>query len=146
VSSGGVPMQQGFEVIEHPSDLGLDITAESREGLFSEAVHGLLHVIGGDLPIRSADTRRIHLHAPDVQALFVRWLSEILYLYDGEKFLAGETVVHRLTEHEIEATVRGERLNPRRHRVALDVKAVTYHQLCVEQTSDGWHARVFLDI
>jgi SHS2 domain-containing protein len=40
----------------------------------------------------------------------------------------------------------GETHNPARHRVKLIVKAVTWHQLRIEQTAGGWSAQVYLDI
>jgi SHS2 domain-containing protein len=33
-----------------------------------------------------------------------------------------------------------------RHQLRLMVKAVTYHQLALERTPQGWHARVYVDI
>jgi SHS2 domain-containing protein len=45
------------------------------------------------------------------------------------------------------ATVRGEPIDPKRHALRADVKAVTYHQFEVIQTETGsWKARVVVDI
>jgi SHS2 domain-containing protein len=45
------------------------------------------------------------------------------------------------------ATVRGEPIDPKRHALRADVKAVTYHQFEVIQTeTGGWKARVVVDI
>ena len=46
----------------------------------------------------------------------------------------------------LEAEARGEPLDPLRHRLQADVKAVTLHRLRVEQTARGWEASVVLDI
>ena len=40
----------------------------------------------------------------------------------------------------------GERIARSRHRLYGLVKAVTYHQLAVEQRDGGWSARVILDV
>ena len=47
---------------------------------------------------------------------------------------------------ELEATAAGEPYDPERHPVKIAIKAVTYHQLAVEQTASGWRARVIFDI
>ena len=50
-----------------------------------------------------------------------------------------------MVEHspgELRVTARGERLSPERHSIRREVKAVTYHDLEVTDTS----ARVLLDI
>ena len=47
----------------------------------------------------------------------------------------------------LSGVVRGESINPRRHHLRSDVKAVTYHQFEVGRLeSGGWKARVVLDI
>lgn len=41
----------------------------------------------------------------------------------------------------------GERFEPGRHQIKLLVKAITYHQLALEETGKGhWRARVYVDI
>ena len=40
----------------------------------------------------------------------------------------------------------GELLDPARHALSREVKAVTYHDLIVEPTAAGWLAEVIVDI
>jgi len=42
--------------------------------------------------------------------------------------------------------VTGEFIQEQKHRLRIDVKAVTYHQLSVRQEPNGSTVRVFLDI
>ena len=46
----------------------------------------------------------------------------------------------------LHATAIGEQLDPQRHQMRVDVKAVTLHRFRVEQTEQGWEAFVILDI
>jgi SHS2 domain-containing protein len=46
----------------------------------------------------------------------------------------------------LSATARGEPLDPGRHSLLHEVKAITYHGLTVEQTDQGWLAEVIVDI
>jgi SHS2 domain-containing protein len=48
--------------------------------------------------------------------------------------------------HHLDAVARGERIDPGRHHTRADVKAVTLHHFSLQQTSQGWQARVILDI
>jgi SHS2 domain-containing protein len=54
--------------------------------------------------------------------------------------------LHALEDTSLAAVVRGERMDRARHQLRLMVKAVTYHQLALEETPQGWHARVYVDI
>jgi SHS2 domain-containing protein len=49
------------------------------------------------------------------------------------------------TETALSAVLRGEALDPARHRVHGELKGVTWHGLAVEETSGGLRARVILD-
>ncbi len=46
----------------------------------------------------------------------------------------------------LEAAAWGEPMDPSRHELNHEVKAITYHGLKVEQTADGWLAEVIVDI
>jgi SHS2 domain-containing protein len=52
----------------------------------------------------------------------------------------------KVTDAGLTATARGEPYDPARHVLAHEVKAITYHELKVEQTADGWLAEVIVDI
>ncbi len=139
----------GYEQIEHTADVGLRVWAVSVDELFAEAARGLLSVMGaaaGDAPQTSL---RVEIDAPDVEALLVDWLSELLYLFEGRGVVPHpvETRVLRGpgSEWRLEAEVSG----PGAERFVQHgpaVKAVTYHGLSVAETARGWEARVYLDV
>ncbi len=92
------------------------------------------------------EERTVKLEAVDIEHLLVKWLTEILYVYDGQQFAAKSFVIDRLTSTTITATICGERFSLRKHRTKLDVKAVTYHQLSIRESKEGSVVRMFLDI
>ena len=46
----------------------------------------------------------------------------------------------------MKATARGEPIDPERHELDMEVKAITYHGLKVERDGDGWLAEVIVDL
>jgi SHS2 domain-containing protein len=50
------------------------------------------------------------------------------------------------SEFRLVAIGIGEKIDPSRHEQRADVKAVTLHQLKVEETSGGWRCFVILDV
>jgi SHS2 domain-containing protein len=79
-------------------------------------------------------------------SLLVNWLSEVLYRFDAEGWLFHDFEVEDLTDHSLAAMARGEKFDRRRHQAKLMVKAITYHQLDLRQTGQGWRAQVYVDI
>lgn len=136
----------GFRVLEHPSDLGIHARGRTLSEALAQAARGLLSVICDLSTIEPRMTREISVQGSDVEQLVVRWLSEILYLYDGRQFLCCAFTIHRLTDTHLESSVQGEPLDLGRHKTRLDVKAVTYHQLSVREEGGWWLIEVFLDI
>ena len=78
--------------------------------------------------------------------LLVNWLSEILYEHDAERRLFHDFRIENLDDHVASGLAWGEKIDPARHRTNLMVKAITYHQLSLQQTAGGWRAQVYVDI
>jgi SHS2 domain-containing protein len=139
-------MNGGFSILEHPSDIGIEVTGNSLAEVFRNAASGLMSVIIEPGPVVPDESREITLSAVDTGMLLVRWLSEILYLFDGQGFVPAEFRMDEVTETTLRAVIRGEMLDTARHSMRQDVKAVTYHQLAITKEPAGITARFFLDI
>ena len=135
-----------FEILEHPSDIGIEARGATMAEAFQNAALGLMSIIAGSSKIESNEMRFISLLALDRENLLVRWLTEILYLVDAEKFLTAETRFEMMDETSLKAKVFGQQIDASKHDLKLDVKAITYHKLMVDKVNDIWIARVFVDI
>ena len=113
---------------------------------FEEAAGGLISIILDPSTVGKGDGRQIRVTGTDKEQILVRFLSELLYLYDGLGFVAREISVESLSDTELCAAVKGEKFQSDRHTTRLDVKAITYHQISVEESGEGARVRVFLDI
>ena len=92
------------------------------------------------------EERELETRGVDYPDLMVNWLSEVLYLFDTNQFAARDFRVDDIAADRLRATLIGEPREPERHPWELIIKAVTYHQLKVEQRNSRWQAEVFLDI
>ena len=116
-----------FENFDHTADIGLRIAAATLEELFVDAARGLTSLLVENVgDIRPALTETIQLAGSDIDYLLFDWLNELLFRFETSKLLCCEFNV-RLSEQGLEATVRGEPSDPVRHRLAHEVKAITYH-------------------
>jgi len=135
-----------FEILEHPSDLGIESHGKTIEEMYCNAAHGLMFVIAGSSIIDSRGERIINISAINLENLLVRWLSEILFFYDAEKFLTADVKFGMLNDTFLKARIIGEPFDASKHKLKLDIKAITYHQLKIEKLNEIWTARVFVDI
>ncbi len=135
-----------FRVLEHTADIGFEAFGASREELFANVALALIHLVVDLDSIRPLRELTIRAKGSDPLGLLVNWLSEILYLHDAEAWLFRDFSVQELGDNTITARARGEKFDRARHQAKLLVKAVTYHQLALEETPQGWRARVYVDI
>jgi SHS2 domain-containing protein len=76
-------------------------------------------------------------------------LQEIVFLKDAEKLLLRARSVRVQEKGDFwRATVefQGEPIDPERHDLIVDVKAVTLHRLNVENSDRRWTATVVVDV
>lgn len=135
-----------YELFEHTADLGLRATAPDLDALFAEMARCLSAAILEDpTTVRPATAVTVEIAGADREFLLFDWLKELLYRFDAEHQVFGRFDV-RVRPDGLSATAWGEPLDPERHLLNHEVKAITYHELSVTPTAGGWQAEVIVDI
>ena len=137
---------QPFRILEHTADIGFEAFGATRAEVFANAGRALFHIIVDSAAVGPREEVNTLTHGTNPSELLVNWLSELLFLQDAEGWLFRDFEVISLSENSIEAVARGEKFDPARHQIKLLVKAITYHQLVLEETARGWRAQVYVDI
>jgi SHS2 domain-containing protein len=135
-----------FRILEHTADVGLEAFGRTRAEAYCNAARALFHLI---VDLDSIDPRAemtLRVQGPDPRNLLVNWLSELIYLHDAEGWLLRDFDILNLQDDSLSAVARGEKFERSRHQSKLRVKAITYHQLALEKTAEGWRAQVYVDI
>ncbi len=135
-----------FRVLEHKADVGFEAFGRTREELFTNAAAALTDLMVDLDSIQAREKIGIRAEGSEASGLLVNWLAEILYLWDAEHWLFRSFEMARLSDQVAEAEASGEKFDPRRHAVKMQVKAITYHQLALEPARGGWRAQVYVDV
>jgi SHS2 domain-containing protein len=135
-----------YELFEHTADLGLRVRAADLHELFAEAGRGFLAMIVENVgEVGTAESVHFRVEGRDPADLLVDWLHELLVAFETRRIILSDFRV-RVGDDGLEAEARGEGLDPDRHRLLHEVKAITYHGLKVERAGEGWLAEVIVDI
>ena len=134
-----------FEFIDHTADVGIRVEAPTLEDLFETAGLAFTEVVTSAESLDCSVEQRFKLEEDNIETLLVSWLQELLYLLDTEELVFSRFQV-RLHDCSLEATAWGEVFDPDRHMIKTEIKAVTYHQLEVAESDQGWQAQVIFDI
>lgn len=133
-----------YETLSHTADAGIEATSATFTGLVADLASGMFALMA-EPGTGGASKIVVVVSAADREDLVVDLLSELLYQSEVEDVLLGDFEVEQLRELELKVSARGVPLG----EVQLTgppIKAVTYHQVGVQQTKDGWRARVFFDV
>lgn len=136
-----------YEHFEHTADLGLHIYGESLKELFENACEALCAQLTEPCRVMPAESREVELEANSGEELLRSWLAELLFLFSGQAWLARKAEITEITPTRLTATIYGERSDPVRHEIEVEIKAVTWHMLGIEKQADGTlRGTVVLDI
>ncbi|GAB7020050.1 archease [Halostagnicola sp. A-GB9-2] len=150
----------GFELREHTADIAVGATGDSLESVFGAVADGLAAASTEDIPQTGGDRFSLTVSAENLEALLFDYIDELIYLRDVRLELPVDNRVEKLeiaelgesrtkddsadeTAYSIEATARGVPLS---EITAREIKAVTYSEMRLEETDDGWEAYVVFDV
>ncbi|MFQ5649652.1 MAG: archease [bacterium] len=135
-----------FNHIEHTADAGIKVFASDMKTLFENAAAGLFDLITNLDKVACRDFRDVHVESTDREALLVRWLSELNYLFLTQEMIFADFEISQLNERRLLARIGGEPLDLDKHEIYTEVKAVTYHGLYIEERSNGCEAQIIFDL
>ena len=135
-----------YQIIDHTADLGIIVKGVDEKDVFIRAAYAMTDLmVEGDIS-KETVIKDVLVEGEDFPDLMVRWLGEILYLFDGEKLIVNSIKIKSISPIQLKSTFTLSSFDPEHHQVKREIKAVTYHQISVEKVNDGWQARVIFDI
>lgn len=134
-----------FALRDHTADVGVEATGPDLGAVFAACADGTAHAMCETVP-ETGSRFGLTVRAERVEALLFDYLDRLIYERDVRAVLPVDSeAAVRETDGEwlVEASARGV---PLADVVAREIKAVTYSQMVVEETPDGWRAYVVLDV
>jgi SHS2 domain-containing protein len=139
-----------WETFDHTADLGLRIRGDDLEDLFRTAAEALTNVIVSNQDqVRSEVYEGVGMEAASLEELLVDWLNDLVYRCEVEHEVYGKFEVSldlARVRPRLSAFIEGESIDPARHVLDHEVKAVTRHGLKIVHDQGGWLAEVVVDI
>ena len=132
------------------ADAAFEASGRTPEEVFRAAADALMNLMVENMDsIERKKNRKIAVDDFDMDMLLFKFLDELIFHKDAhELLLRVESIIIAKRDGRFLATAdaRGEKIDPGKHRLNVDVKAVTLHDFALTQTGDIWTAHVHLDI
>ena len=141
-----------FEIVEHTADKGIRAYGRSLLEVFENAAYGMFSLVIDASRADTAGRRDVGVTGFDKEELLVRWLGELLFLYETEGAAFCGFHIRELDQVEeggpwrLRATCDYAAAADKIERKASPVKAVTYHGLKIEESQGIWAASVIFDV
>jgi len=135
-----------FEELSHTADWSLRVWAEDLPHLFMETAKGMNALAGTKLAEKPRIRRTFSTSAMDIESLLVSFLSELVYYAEQDRLAFDHFDLSLKSEDGqpccLSAVLRGA------HILALDkpIKAVTYHNLQIQQITKGYEVEIVFDV
>ena len=132
------------------ADVAFEASGATIEEMFVAAADATMNVMVADLDtIEFTERRSLRVESDALDMLLFELLQELIFFKDADMLLlrVPEVRIERGDDGcSLAAEAYGEPIDPLKHDLVVDVKAVTLHLFRVEQVSSGWEATVILDI
>jgi SHS2 domain-containing protein len=137
-------MNYQFEILEHPADIRLKVTALSKKGLFRGALKGMASIINGQECLKEEIIeKKIEILSLDEETLLVDFLNEVLAQTDIYNSVFSEIKIEEFTSQKIRGKIKGHKVE----RFKEEIKGVTYHGLDIIKNKKGlWEVIILFDI
>jgi SHS2 domain-containing protein len=131
----------GFEEISHTADWSVRVWAPDLPSLFAEAARAMNSLAGITTDHSSRVKQTFESEAPDAESLLVAFLSELVY-YQEQENLAFDVFGIKIESSRLRVEMEGGQITS----TDKAIKAVTYHNLKIERTSDGFETTIVFDV
>jgi len=131
----------GFEEISHTADWSARVWAEDLPSLFAESARAM-NTLAGTVTGQGPRVKRMfESEGLDAESLLVAFLSELVY-YQEQENLVFDTFELKVDAQRLKVEMEGAQSASSEKAI----KAVTYHNLKIEETERGLETIIVFDV
>ncbi len=135
-------MTRVIEELEHTADLSIRVRGRDLAELFVNAARGMFGLMTDLETVEHNVQQQVQLYEMDAETLLVSWLGELLWFNEESGAAFARFEVQSITHSELQATAWGGPAPSQwKH-----IKAVTFHDLAIIETSDGYEVTLVFDV
>ncbi len=134
----------GYEFVDHTADVQFVAYGKTLEEAFENAAMAFFDAQLEISKVECKIKRTIKVHSEDRISLLYDFLSELLYIQDTEGLVFSEFNVSISGNHLV-CEMCGEHYDINKHGQKSPVKAITYHNMKIEE-DNGYKITVVLDV
>lgn len=133
-----------FKIFEHTADIGIIAFGETKERLFENLSFGMFSILADLSNVRCSKKIKVSSKGHSYDEMVVNILSELLFCFTGKGYLL-KRFKAEISKREVSMLAWGEKIN-KNHRLKMEIKTVTYHNLKIKKRGNEWIAQIIFDV
>ena len=146
----------GYDYFDVTADIGFHAYGRSLEEAYENAGLAMFNVVTDIDKVKKSESREFEIASEDLVSLLYDYLEELLFLQDTEflffsgfeiniKKVAGDESSD-LENYRLACIAYGEEIDWDIHTHRSEVKAITFHKMCVKEENGIFRLRAILDL
>jgi len=131
----------GYQEVDHTADIALRVWGEDFQALLKQAACGMYCLMGVEPVLGLSDVMSFTIPQANYEILLVDFLTELLYIAE-EANLVLDDFMFEEGQHHVQIRSTGRKIQFQERAI----KAVTFHDLMVKETSKGLIATITFDV
>ena len=137
-----------YEYLPHTADAEFLAYGKTIEEAFSNAAEATFGILIDPSQIKSEIKKEFTIEAKRIHSLLYDFLEEILIFLDTDGWLLNKVdkiKIEKIEEgYKLECICHGD--SYKNYEVSGNLKSVTYNNMEIKETPEGWSLRVVIDI
>jgi SHS2 domain-containing protein len=142
--------KRGFKFLEHTADVFIEAYGKNMKEVYENAALALFEVMTDTSKIDQTLSEIVEVRALDNFELLYNWLEQFLIKFEVDNNIFSKFEVEAIkklnSELFLRAKIFGEPFDHKKHPSKVEVKAITYHDMNIEENNGLFKARFLLDI
>ncbi len=136
-----------YKFLDHTTDAFIEVTADTLESAFTMAAKSVVETTLDPTTIEEKEERLVEVSGQDLRFLLYNWLEEVIYQLITKGFAISrfEITISKNSKYTIKAKIFGEKIDLKKHRFRVEIKAPTFHEMQIKQ-EDTVTLRFLLDL
>lgn len=143
-------MSWNYKFIDHTADIAVDVEADGLADLFFASAYAWRESISDDKCLTVNQEKSLQLDEDTLEVLLVSFLSELNYLFQNNNWLMDSIrsieVFERNDHWVLNAMITGNNFDLVNFNLKAEIKAVTYHQMNIQNVNGKYLTRIVFDI
>jgi SHS2 domain-containing protein len=135
-----------FEIIEHTADFGVIGKGGTMAEAFENAAFGMFSIVADLDKYQPTKQQSITVVGTDDVALLERFLSSLLVIFDGDCLLPLDFEITEISMGRLTCWISTRPIADDVEWFGPTVKAVTFHEMAVENHGEEWTAKAIFDV